>query len=345
MRSIASAKSVVAPAPANRWAVRAMTVLVFAATWVFRWLTIDFTNDHFVHLSRARQILLGEIPVRDFFDPGLPLHYYASAAALMAFGQNLLGEAILTVTFVALGAALTFYLAVRTSRSVLLALIATMVAVVLFPRLYNYPKIFLYPLALVAIAHYAARRNTTAIVVLGMITAVAALFRLDHGLYVGIAVTAGLVLTNGDQPRNAANAFLRYAAVVGVLLLPFVVFVQVTTGVPSFLAEIRQQRAAVAGARILSIPFSVDRALPMVVVDPPSPGLGVVHRRRTQCLLDGGGEGHPVHGAPPVRSCFPVQRHVRSCRAAEAEVPDTPDDRPARPRDPAAVRRRARHDG
>ena len=77
-----------------------MTVLVFAATWIFRWLTIDFTNDHFVHLSRARQILLGELPVRDFFDPGLPLHYYASAAALMAFGQNLLGEAILTVTLV-----------------------------------------------------------------------------------------------------------------------------------------------------------------------------------------------------------------------------------------------------
>ena len=247
-----------------------MTVLVFAATWVFRWLTIDFTNDHFVHLSRARQILLGEIPVRDFFDPGLPLHYYASAAALMAFGQNLLGEAILTVTLVALGAALTFYLAVRTSRSVLLALIATIVAVVLFPRLYNYPKIFLYPLALVAIAHYAARRNTTAIVVLGMITAVAALFRLDHGLYVGIAVTVGLFLTDVDQLRNAATAFLRYAAVVGVLLLPFVVFVQVTTGVPSFLTEIRQQRAAVAGARILSIPFSIDRALPMVVVDPPS---------------------------------------------------------------------------
>ena len=119
--------------------VRALAVAVFAITWIFRWLTIDFTNDHFVHLSRARQILLGEVPVRDFFDPGLPLHYYASAAAMMISGQNLLGEAVLTVTLVALGAALTFYLSARTSQSILLASVATSVAVALFPRLYNYP--------------------------------------------------------------------------------------------------------------------------------------------------------------------------------------------------------------
>ena len=133
--------------------VRAATLAVFAITWIFRWLTIDFTNDHFVHLSRGRQILLGELPVRDFFDPGLPLHYFASAAALSVSGQNLLGEEFLTVTLVALGTALTFYLAARTSRSVLLAFLATVIAVVLFPRLYNYPKVFLYPLALVSVWH------------------------------------------------------------------------------------------------------------------------------------------------------------------------------------------------
>ena len=37
---------------------------VFAGTFLFRWLTVDFTNDHFVHLSRARQILLGDVPIR-----------------------------------------------------------------------------------------------------------------------------------------------------------------------------------------------------------------------------------------------------------------------------------------
>ena len=55
---------------------------VFVATFLFRFLTLEFMNDQFVHLTRGRQILLGDVPVRDFFDPGLLLQYYASAAAL-----------------------------------------------------------------------------------------------------------------------------------------------------------------------------------------------------------------------------------------------------------------------
>jgi hypothetical protein len=236
--------------------VRAATLAVFAVTWLFRWLTIDFTNDHFVHLSRARQILLGELPVRDFFDPGLPLHYFASAAALALFGQNLFGEAILTVTLVALGAALTFYLAARTSGSVLLALLATFIAVVLFPRLYNYPKVFLYPLALVSVWHYANRRTTGALILLGVVTAVATLFRLDHGLYVAITVAAALVLANLGQPRMLPASFGRVAAAGAVLVLPFFIFVQLNAGIPSFLADSRAQQASVASARVLALPFT-----------------------------------------------------------------------------------------
>jgi 4-amino-4-deoxy-L-arabinose transferase-like glycosyltransferase len=236
--------------------VRAAAVAVFAFTWIFRWLTIDFTNDHFVHLSRARQILLGELPVRDFFDPGLPLHYFASAAALALSGQNLLGEAMLTVTLVALGAALTFYLAARLSGSMLLALLATFIAVVLFPRLYNYPKVFLYPLALVSVWHYANRRTTGASILLGVVTALATLFRLDHGLYVAIAVAAALVLANLDQPRMLPASFARVAAAGAVLVLPFFVFVQMNAGIPSLLADSRAQQASAASARVLALPFT-----------------------------------------------------------------------------------------
>src|SRR5688500_20320736 len=121
-------------APIASWTLLAGTAAPFAFTWIFRWLTVDFTNDHFAHLSRARQILLGELPVRDFFDSGSLLHYYASAAALDLFGQNLLGEALLTVTAVALAAALTFYLSARGSQSLIVATVATVTAVALFPR-------------------------------------------------------------------------------------------------------------------------------------------------------------------------------------------------------------------
>ena len=240
----------------QRWTIRVVTCAVFAATWIFRWLTFDITNDHFVHLSRARQILLGEIPVRDFFDPGLPLHYYASAAALAIFGQSLFGEALLTVTLVALGGALTFYLAARSSRSVVLGLLAAVVAVVMFPRLYNYPKVFLYPLALVCIWHYAARRTTLALAGLACVTVVAMLFRFDHGLYIGVASAVGLVLAHRDRMRSVPGTLVRFAALGAALLLPFVVFVQLTAGIGSYLADAIGKGSSVAGARLLSMPLS-----------------------------------------------------------------------------------------
>jgi hypothetical protein len=189
--------------------VRAATLAVFAFTWIFRWLAIDFTNDHFAHLALGRQILLGELPVRDFFDPGTPLLSFAAAASLAVSGQNLLGDAVLTITLVALGAALTFYVAARTSRSMLLALLAAFIAVVLFPRLYNYPKVFLYPLALACVWYYANRRTTAALILLGVVTAIAMLLRLDHGLYIAIAVTVALILANLDQLRTLPAAFAR----------------------------------------------------------------------------------------------------------------------------------------
>ena len=84
---------------------------------------------------RARQILLGELPVRDFFDSGSLLHYYASAAALDVSGHNLLGEALLTITAVAAAAAMTFYLSARGSQSLIVATLAALITVTLFPRL------------------------------------------------------------------------------------------------------------------------------------------------------------------------------------------------------------------
>ena len=90
---------------------------VFAGTFLFRWLTVDFANDHFQHLSRARQILLGDVPIRDFFDAGFFLQYYLSSAAQLLFGYTLFGEALLTISLVAFGTMLVFHVSVRLSGS------------------------------------------------------------------------------------------------------------------------------------------------------------------------------------------------------------------------------------
>jgi hypothetical protein len=70
------------PIAVGRSAVLAGAAAATAATVLFRVLTAELTNDHFVHQSRGWQILQGEVPVRDFFGPGRILQYYTSTAAL-----------------------------------------------------------------------------------------------------------------------------------------------------------------------------------------------------------------------------------------------------------------------
>ena len=248
----------------------AVTVIVFAVTWLFRWLTLDFTNDHFAHLSRARQMLLGELPVRDFFDPGLPLHYAASAAALMLTGQNLFGEAILTITLVALGTALVFYLSARGSGSLPIALAATAIAAATFPRLYNYPKVFLYPLALLLIWRYAARRTLAGVAALAGVTALAFLFRHDHGVYIGASAAVALVLANTDRFRSVPGLVARFTVITGVLLLPFLVYIQWTAGIASYVVGSAPQSRTATTLRLVRLPITLDSTAPWLALDPPS---------------------------------------------------------------------------
>src|SRR5688500_8008852 len=166
------------PSAVSLWAGALVT---FALVFAYRWLTVNFTNDQFVPLSRARQILLGDVPVRDFFDPGLFLQHYASAAALYVSGGTLLGEAVLTIFFISLGASLVYVMGHRLSRSWTIAAAATATAVAAFPRLYNYPKVFLFVLTVVCAWRYQVRPTRVTLVLLALTTAIAFLFRYDLG--------------------------------------------------------------------------------------------------------------------------------------------------------------------
>src|SRR5262249_6009822 len=128
-------KSTRVPETAFNWVLGAAVTMVFIVTFLLRFQTAAFLNDHFTHLSRARQIVHGEWPIRDFFDPGQFLHYYLSAAAQIVFGYNLFGEALLTISFLSLGAALVYGISWRLSRSHGIAFWMTALAVISSPRL------------------------------------------------------------------------------------------------------------------------------------------------------------------------------------------------------------------
>ena len=259
-------------------------LLAFAVTFIYRWLTLDFVNDHFVHVSRARQILAGDVPVRDFFDPGLILQYYASAAALHLSGGTLFGEALLTVSFVSLGAALAFLLAVRVSESRIIAVVTTAIAVVTFPRLYSYPKVFLFVLALTCAWRYASLsaetpsrrslvRSRSWLMVMAVVTAMAFLFRHDHGLYIGVAMTVflGVLHSKGRNRatlRRWARATGTYVGVTVLLLLPFFVFIQSEAGIWTYVTGSTPQQQAITTLRLNAIPWRVDWSAPLFDVNP-----------------------------------------------------------------------------
>ena len=76
--------------PSRRRAADAVLLItVLVAAFCYRFNTLGgafggFTNDQFGYLARARQIQAGDIPFRDFNDPGWFLTDYLSAALVRA---------------------------------------------------------------------------------------------------------------------------------------------------------------------------------------------------------------------------------------------------------------------
>lgn len=253
----------------GRFAMIAGTFLAFAGTFLYRFLTVDFTNDHFQHLARGRQILLGEVPIRDFFDPGLIGQYYASAAALAWSGHNLYGEALLTVGFIAAGAAVTFTLSARLSRSFWIALAATFLVAISGPRLYSYPKVFFYVLALASAWRYAHRPSNGSLALLAAITVIAFYFRHDHGIYIGLSALALLTILHWSQPLTTVKAITRYAVYTLVLLAPYLAFVQMSAGLYHYVTGLTPQVQHVSTPRLNLLPVKFDPSAPLVIVSPP----------------------------------------------------------------------------
>jgi hypothetical protein len=207
-------------------------LLVFATTWVFLLLsTTGLHNDHFMTLAWANQVLGGDVPVRDFTDPGMPLTYLASAAAQLVLGRGIWAEVVLSITLLSAGAALTCYLAARASGSLLVGVLLAFVQVAIAPRLYSAPKIVLHLWAVWAFVRYTDLPTRRRVIGLVACTATAFLVRHDHGLYIWAAAT--VLLVTAHWPRGARHA-VTYGALVALTLVPFFVYVQVNGGLVSY---------------------------------------------------------------------------------------------------------------
>ena len=260
------------PSEFGRIPIGILDLGVFAGTFLFRWLTVDFANDHFMHLSRARQILLGDVPIRDFFDAGFFLQNYLSSAAQLLFGYDLFGEAVLTISFIAFGTMLVFHLSAQLSGSRWIAGSSALLTLFAFPRLYSYPKVFLYVAAIALAWVYAHRGSRWHVSLMAALTALAFLLRHDHGVYIAVMMVCFLGLREWDGAQFWRRLGL-YAGVAVALVLPYLVFVQTTTGLLSYVAGTGSQAQTTtliqASLQITPLPFKVDRSAPLWVVAPP----------------------------------------------------------------------------
>jgi hypothetical protein len=208
-------------------------MFIVAVLWQF--LTYNgFPNDHYFHVARARQMLLGEWPVRDFVDPGAPLQYVLSAVSRGLFGDVAGPELLVVALGVAVGAAATVVCASWLARSLVIGVAVAMLEILASPRSYSYPKMLLYGLAGCVIVAIAKNVSRVRLIVAAVLTATAFLMRHDHGLFIGAACAVAIGLSASGS-TDAARRVAVFAATVAILLAPWAAWVQHYQGlVPYF---------------------------------------------------------------------------------------------------------------
>ena len=265
----------------SRLAVAAAASLLFAATLAWRFLTFTgFSNDHYGHLALAQQLLLGDRPVRDFFDPGWPLTYLVSAAAWLAAGDSMATEWAITAAGFAAAAAFTVVAAHRLSGSLGIAVLVATLEVLIYPRTYAYPKLLPYALGAWAMLAMAGNPSRRRVLLMGAMIAVAFLLRHDHGLYIGVAAAICVaVASRAEGWRVAGRRVATLTGAAAASLLPWILFVALSGGLVGYFQTATEFAAAEANASNL-------RAWPRLSLVPGQPLLGLDRPNRPLAQIE-----------------------------------------------------------
>lgn len=227
-------------------------------------LTADYQiyDNNFYTLSEATAILAGEHPYRDFFEWGVPLQAYLSAAGQLVAGGRLIGEFGLQWLFITAGVVLAFRLALRLSPSYAAACVAMVPAILMLAPspTYQYTKVFIYPCALVVGCRYLERPVPGRSAAMGAVIAIGFLFRHDHGIYVGLAVALVFLMAARAQPhlrrlRVAAAHLGVCAGICGLLIAPWLVTVATSEGLTQYVEARAYLRTAWSVQRPLLAPL------------------------------------------------------------------------------------------
>ena len=205
-----------------------VAILLFGWVFLYRFNTLGgayggFDNDHFLYLAAAKQVEAGEQPLRDFQD-GMhgawpSLTYELSAATQRYLGDSLRSEALLTVTGVALGAAIGFVAGAMVAPWPL-ALSTAVLAALLAPKLYGYPKVLVMAVAAWLIVGTRGLPTWRRTIAMAVVTAAAFLFRHDYAVYCTVGCGVVLLLSGSVTWRERLTRGVGYLVMTSILLAP-----------------------------------------------------------------------------------------------------------------------------
>ena len=201
----------------------------------------QLVDSNFYTLWEATALLAGDHPYRDFYEWGVPLPAAVSAITQVLVGHRLIGEFLVQWLFIVLGTVMSFHLGIRLSHSVWASLGTTLIALAILTATptFHSPKLLFYPLAIWLAWRYLDRPSAGRGAALGLATAVAFLFRHDHGVYIGAAAVLACALARCAAPssrnlRSVARDGAAFAATVAVILTPWLILVHTSEGLEEY---------------------------------------------------------------------------------------------------------------
>ena len=215
----------------RRYAMTAIALMSGAIAFVYRLLSLrGLPNDHYMHLAWSHQLLFGDVPGRDFVDPGMPL-----TAGLSAVVQWLwpgpFSEAVLCIAILAIVSAIVSLLTGRLTGSVAAACMAGLISTAVGVRLYSYPKVLVPAIALLVLHRYSVEPGRRWLIAGGVWVALAGLLRHDLAVYTFPALAVGLAAVHWPDPRLMMRVVAAFVLVACLALLPYTVFVQWSEGI------------------------------------------------------------------------------------------------------------------
>ncbi len=221
----------------KRVGAAAAALVMAIAAFGFRLPTLpSLSNDHYLYMAWAQQLLSGDLPGRDFVDPGMPLAYSLSAAVQYAW-PGPFSEAVLSIGMLGIAAAFTCLVVADISGSIVGGIAAALFQIALQPRLYSYPKVLVPVVALWLLHQYVTRPGRGWVIAMALWTATGALLRYDLGLYAATGLVLGVAIAHwGDLKRMAATAG-SYIVALAAAATPYALLVQLRHGIPAHLHE------------------------------------------------------------------------------------------------------------